>query len=225
VRISKFKEDLKNKGYTFIPELKYNRKTKLNLPNLKSTHSENTAEHLKYIQEKKIKEKIVPELLKIAQSITKAKLNSNDLYCITKVIRPMEKSVSDTGHFDSHIFTLVTPVRIPKSNSLHHKGQLVLFNNIRQDPLNELVNFFQKLFFYIFFSSPRGIKKLKLKKNYIEFDFKDYIPLLFLGRQCFHSSNHFLSKFNDQHILFITHFFDPSPKFSIGRINRFLRDR
>jgi hypothetical protein len=221
----KFEEDLKRKGYAFIPELKFNRKIKLNIPNLKHTHMESTAEHLKYIQEKKIKEKVVPKLLKIAENITKTKLSSNDLYCITKIIRPMEKSISDTGHFDSHIFTLVTPVRIPKSNSPYYKGQLVVFNNIRKDPVNEIVNFLQKLFFYIFFSSPNGIKKLKTREKYIEFDFNDYVPLLFLGRTCFHSSNHFVSKSNDQHILFITHFFDPSPKFSIGRINRFLRNR
>ena len=42
------------------------------------------------------------------------------------------------AHFDSHLFTLVLPLKIPLSQDLGKSGELVYFPNIRVAPKNEI---------------------------------------------------------------------------------------
>jgi hypothetical protein len=214
------------RGFAFAPELKFEPSlVDLNilLGEKKRTHIQDSKLHLKYL--KKVEKFIVPELLKKIPIHLKKNIKENDLYKITKIIKPYEMSLSDRAHFDSHLFTLITPINIPKSTSKTNRGQLVVFNKLRQEPINEVINLFGKLYYFIFYSSPRNLQKLFNKKNYIELDFYDMVPVIFLGRQCFHCSMPFESNNNQSHVLLITHFFDPSPFWSIGNINRYIRNR
>jgi hypothetical protein len=213
-------------GYAFAPQLKFKPSLfELNelLSGNKRTHIQDSQLHLKYL--KKIDKFILPELIKKAQKNLRRNIKENDLYRITKIVKPYEISESDRAHFDSHLFTLITPINIPKSISKINRGQLVVFNKLRQEPTNEIFNFLEKLYYFIFYSSPHKLQKLSNTKKYVELDFYDMVPVIFLGRQCFHYSMPFESNDNESHILLITHFFDPSPFWSIGHINRYIRNR
>ena len=221
-------EALLVKGYAFLPSLKLESKNfkKFNLDKYNNkTHIKNTEYHKFYLKQHSIKNILIPELVKKANQMCQKNINSDDLYCITKIIKPYQISDSDKPHFDSHLFTLVTPVEIPKSNSKSFFGQLGLFVKIRQEPKNELINFLSKLYFFIFFRSQRKLNELKEKNYFVELGFEDMIPVIFLGRQCYHYSLPFYSTQSKKHILLITHFFDPGPKWGIGNINRYLRNR
>lgn len=221
-------EVLLDKGFAFFPNLKLNGKNfkKFNLDKYRNrTHIKDTELHKAYLKQHNIKKILIPELVKKANQLCKKKINSNDLYCITKIIKPYQISESDKPHFDSHLFTLVTPVEIPKSNSKEYYGQLGLFIKIRQEPKNELINFLSKLYFFIFHKSQKKLNKLKDKNYFVELGFEDMVPAIFLGRQCYHYSLPIYSSQSKKHILLITHFFDPSPKWGIGNINRYLRNR
>lgn len=224
--IKKVLEECLNNGYSFAPCLKFNF-TKSDIKNLlnssKYSHNQNTNLHLYYL--KKIRPFLFPELIRHAEKVSGKKITYVDFYAITKIAKPNQTSVSDRGHFDSHLFTLVTPVKIPKSNFKSKRGQLTVFNKIRDAPSNELINFLTKMYFYLFYSSSKKICRLYEKFTPIEFDFYDMNPLIFLGRQNFHFSNPFTSEKDESHILLITHFFDPSPIWGIGSVNRFLRKR
>ncbi len=213
-------------GYAFVPQLKF-KPTFYELNQLlaekKRTHIQDSPLHLKYF--KKIEKFIIPELLKKVPKHLKKDIKDNNIYRITKIVDPFEISESDRAHFDSHLFTLITPINIPKSSSKINRGQLFVFNKLRQEPKNELFNFFGKLYYFLFYSSPKQIHKLLNKKKYVELDFYDMVPVIFLGRQCLHYSMPFESNGNKSHILLITHFFDPSPLWSISNINRFIRNR
>ena len=215
-----------NNGYSFAPCLKYNftkSEIKSLLNSAKYSHNQNTNLHLYYLS--KIKPLLFPELIRCAEKATGKKITFVDFYAITKIAKLDQTSVSDRGHFDSHLFTLVTPVKIPKVKSKSNRGQLTVFNKIRKEPSNELSNFFTKMYFYLFYSSRENIYKLYKKFTPLEFDFHDMKPLLFLGRQNFHFSSPFKSRKGESHILLITHFLDPSPIWGIGRANRFFRKR
>ena len=213
-------------GYAFAPQLKF-KPTSFQLNQLLSgkrkTHIQDSQLHLKYL--KKIEKFILPELIKKVPKHLKKNVRKNDLYNITKIVRPYEISESDRSHFDSHLFTLITPINIPKSSSKVNRGQLVVFQKLRKEPMNELFNLLGKLYYFIFYSSPQKLQKLFDTKNYIELDFYDMVPVIFLGRQCFHYSMPFESNNNECHILLITHFFDPSPFWSVGNVNRYIRNR
>jgi hypothetical protein len=213
-------------GYAFAPQLKFKpRAFELNqlLSGNKRTHIQDSQLHLKYL--KKIVKFILPELIKKVPKHLKKNVKEKDLYSITKIVKPHEISESDRAHFDSHLFTLITPINIPKSTSKINRGQLIVFSKLRQEPKNEIFNFLGKLYYFIFYSSHHKLQKLFDTKKYVELDFYDMVPVIFLGRQCFHYSMPFESNSNESHILLITHFFDPSPFWSIGNINRYIRNR
>jgi hypothetical protein len=215
-------------GYAFLPELKFEVDDIMVLELLKSrqgTHVENSLIHLHYLDDLGVKNALVPELLRIIPSTLHGEVDPQDLYCITKIVNPGEASDSDRAHFDSHLFTLVTPIRIPKSISKDRRGQLIVFSKLRAEPKSEFFNFFEKLYYFFFYSSSRNLKKLASKFPFVEFDFYDLVPVIFLGRQCFHSSVPFEGAEKNCHILLITHFFDPSPSWGVGRVNRFIRNR
>jgi hypothetical protein len=221
-------EVLLNQGYAFFPSLKLESKNfkKFNLDKYNNrTHIKDTELHKSYLEQHNIKNILIPELIKKANQLFEKNINPNDLYCITKIIKPYQISDSDKPHFDSHLFTLVTPVEIPKSNSKKYFGQLRLFIKIRQEPKNEFINFLLKLYFFVFFRSQKKLNKLKEKNYFVELGFEDMIPVIFLGRQCYHHSVPFYSMQPKKHILLITHFFDPGPKWGVGSINRYLRNR
>jgi len=155
---------------------------------------------------------------------TNHNLNNPDFYNICRVVFSSDDKESFRAHFDSHTFTVVSPIQIPmfEENQLM-QGQLILFPNLRKEPKNEMINFIQKVLFKIF-ANKIGFFVLKQFFHYEIFDFKDRTPILFLGRRSLHFNMPF-KKSNKPRITLLTHVYDPSGKSSIGSVLRHMRNR
>ena len=70
------------------------------------------------------------------------------------------------AHFDSHLFTMVLPLKIPETTQDGTAGDLIYFPNARKVPTNEISNFFGKAY-YKRFASKEGIENFPqtIKKN------------------------------------------------------------
>ncbi len=147
----------------------------------------------------------------------------DDIYTISRIVYSFDNLESYRGHFDSHIFTLVTPVVIPNAND-RESGQLIVFPKIRKEPSNELSNILGKLKFKLLYANKKGFKNLMKKNTYEEFDFTNLNPVLFLGRQSFHGNRSFAKAPDGIRVTLLTHFFDPNSK-GIGNLLRKLRNR
>ena len=168
--------------------------------------------------------KITNQLSEIAFSKFNIKVDKTDVYKILRVVQSSNIKESYRMHFDSHLFTLVTPVVIPKISS-SESGQLITFPNLRVEPISNIYNFVSKLFYKFFFQGKKNIIKLSKTNKTVEFDFYDNVPILFLGRSTLHGSRGFDKIPEGIRITMLTHFFDPSPKYGIGNLIRLIRNR
>jgi hypothetical protein len=128
------------------------------------------------------------------------------------------------AHFDSHIFTLVLPIKIPKPMNGGSAGELIYFPNTRRFPKTEASNFIGKLY-HKRFASKEGIEKFSLKKKMLTDNFNDYCPLLFVGNTTLHTNKQVTSDCSSYRLTCLSHFFDPSPKYGVGSILRMIRPR
>lgn len=223
------KNDLYNNGWIKIPDLilsdderKFLYK-KILETNTNKIYSESTSAHNDFIEMKSIESTFLPVLHKLA--IEKGfDIDINDTYYVTRVVNPNEPHEFYKAHFDSHLFTLVTPINIPNTNEEEGNGELVIFPKIRKEPKFEIINIFQKII-YKSFANERGIKYLSKKNKNLIFDFKDNMPVLFLGRTTLHFNLPVENKSGQKRVTLLTHFFDPSSKLGIGPFLRKLRNR
>lgn len=214
--------DLLNNGFTKLPQLVFG---DIDLNNERvgdKTYNENSKVSQDFLNSFHFDELKV-QLAKVALESMKIKVEKDDIYSITRSLKSYDNLESYRGHFDSHIFTIVTPVKIPETNS-EESGQLVIFPKIRKSPKNEFINFYQKLKYKMMYGKAKGYKNLMKKNNYVEFDFKDMSSVIFLGRQCFHGNRSFAKAPNGERITILTHFFDPNKK-GIGSLLRKIRNR
>jgi hypothetical protein len=215
------------KGYTSLPQIKNESISDEEIDGLVASkdkiYTSGTEFHKKYIIKNNIYTKLKLDLRDIAVKYLKKNINFDDTYEITRITKGSQVSESYLGHFDSHLFTLVTPVVIPRINS-EESGQLIVFPKIRKEPRNELINIIGKIFYKKYHSKEKFVE-LMSTKEYVEFDFKDETPMLFLGRVTLHGNRGFEKDMTSHRITLLTHFFDPSPKYGIGNILRILRSR
>lgn len=214
--------DLLNNGFAKLPQLAFG---DINLNDEKigdKTYNENSKLSQDFLKSFNFDELKV-QLAKVVIESMNIKVEKDDIYSITRFLKSYDNLESYRGHFDSHIFTIVTPVKIPKTNS-QESGQLIVFPKIRKNPKNEFINFYEKLRYKLLFGKVKGYKKLMKKNNYVEFDFKDLNSVIFLGRQCFHGNRSFAKAPDGERITILTHFFDPNKK-GIGSILRKIRKR
>ena len=221
------KNKLLSNGWVLLPELRLTDQENNEIINEASTlkdvkvYEESTPLHNKLYHFRNLDTILKPKLIEIAKDMGYA-VNKNDVYCITRMVKSSNPKEMYKAHFDSHLFTLVTPIKIPSSKGSSENGELIIYPRIRNEPKSELQNFTQKLF-YKYFANKKGIKKINSKNAYKEFNFKDRVPLLFLGRQTLHYNKPFDS--DEYRITLLTHFFDPSSKYGIGNILRKIRNR
>jgi hypothetical protein len=211
-------------GYCSLPEFSIKSNKNFESKFKHFTYKENTQEHIDYLERSGISSNLKPILEEVASNILGYSFNPNDLYLITRSVSELQASEAYRGHFDSHIFTLVTPISIPHEANDIDSGELILFNNFRKEPTNEISNVLQKIK-YKKYSSKASIRELQEKYSHQVIDFADGSPVLFLGRRSFHCNKPFRSKSGENRITMLTHFYDPSPTISIGGLNRFLRKR
>tara|TARA_Y100000766_G_C18911372_1_gene608515 strand:- start:1519 stop:2208 length:690 start_codon:yes stop_codon:yes gene_type:complete len=219
-------EYLIENGYVELPQLKYSLSVE-EINKIKNNSDKifvsNSDYNKKYNEALKIDTQLRDELSNLCINYFKIHPDINDIYTNVRVLRSFTNTESYRGHFDSHIFTLVTPICMPKIDD-SEAGQLIVFPKIRKEPKSELSNFLGKLKFYLY-RNENGFKNLLKNKKFIEFDFKNLNPILFLGRQSFHGNRSFSKNPEGIRITFLTHFFDPSPKYGIGNILRIIRNR
>jgi hypothetical protein len=221
------KDNLLNNGFTSLPQIKNRSISDEEFQNLieskDKVYTSGTEFHQKYIDENNIYSELKHDLKSIAKKYYKKNYKYDDTYEITRITKGSQKSESYLGHFDSHLFTLVTPIVIPNTN-YSESGQLIVFPKIRKEPKNELTNIIGKILYKRYHSKDSFTKLMKYKK-YNEFDFKDKVPVLFLGRVSLHGNRGFREEMENYRITLLTHFFDPSPKYGIGNILRAIRSR
>ena len=214
--------DLLINGYAILPQLVFG---DINFNKEKigdNTYNENSKVSQDFLNSFNFDELKV-QLAKVAIESINIKVEKNDTYSITRFLKSYDNLESYRGHFDSHVFSIVTPVKIPKTNS-QESGQLIVFPKIRKNPKNEFINFYEKLKYKLLYGKVKGYKQLMKKNNFVEFDFKDMNSVIFLGRQCFHGNRSFAKAPSGERITILTHFFDPNKK-GIGSILRKIRNR
>lgn len=221
-------EQLNEKGYVKLPSLNFcdldNFSNKISSEMGSLTFKELCSAHKNFLELLQIEKYLSPKLYAIAKDKYKFTGDLHDQYHIARKVDPGNSKEQYRAHFDSHLFTMVLPIKIP--NSLDNKtiGELIYFANIRNMPKNELTNFMGKVFFKKN-SSKKGLEILAKKYNQKVDDFKNYQPLLFLGKTTLHTNLPVSYDCNSYRLTLLAHFFDDSPKYGIGKILRYLRNR
>ena len=189
------------------------------------TFKELSFNHKKFLDEIKINKYLTPKLLNIAQKKFDYKGNISNQYHIARKVEPGNIKEMYRAHFDSHIFTLVLPIKIPDTKEEEKNcGELVYLPNIRSNPKNEISNIIGKAYFKRY-ASKRGLERLsKNHKKKIE-NFKNYQPLIFFGKTTLHTNYPVSSSCVNYRLTLLAHFFDDSPKYGVGSFLRFLRNR
>ena len=218
--------ELFENGYVELPQLAYKGSLK-NFKNLtkdlNKTYNSNTDFHNEYLLKHNIKTELRDKLFEFSKKHLGIQPDKDDIYTISRIVYSFDNLESYRGHFDSHIFTLVTPVIIPNAND-RESGQLIVFPKIRNEPTGELSNILGKLKFKLLYANKNGFKTLMSKNTFQEFDFTNLNPVLFLGRQSFHGNRSFAKAPDGIRVTLLTHFFDPSSN-GIGSVLRKLRNR
>ena len=109
------------------------------------SYGENLPANINFLNEVGIIDCLVPKLAQLAQSHFNKKISKSDIYNVCRLVRPGDSSEGYRGHFDSHLFTLVTPINIPDFKSVQNGGQLHFYPNGRKHTNSELRNVFDKI--------------------------------------------------------------------------------
>jgi len=184
-----------------------------------------SSEHKIFLDKILLDKCLAPKLLQLAREKFKYKGSISNQYHVARMVTNENKNEGYRAHFDSHIFTLVIPINIPKYESEYAPtGELIFFPKIRKFTNNEFVNFIGKLWFYRY-ASKKGIDKLSMKHTMYTNNFEDYRPLLFLGKSVFHTNAIISDKMSSHRLTLLAHYFDSSPKYGIGNLLRIIRNR
>jgi hypothetical protein len=178
--------------------------------------------HKKFLDELKFHKYLTPKLYKIAKEAFNYKGDLSNQYHIARKVEPGNSKEMFRAHFDSHLFTMVLPIKIPETTKEGTSGELIYFPNARKVPSNEITNFIGKAY-YKKYASKEGIEKFSSTKK-ID-NFKDYQPLLFVGNTTLHTNYPVSLNCSTFRLTLLAHFFDPSPKYGVGSLLRLIRNR
>lgn len=223
-------EELLANGYARLPSIK-----NFDLDNVAKNISEDmqgdtfkelSDSHENFLRDLDITGVLTSKLFKVATEKFNYKGRMNDQYHIARRVEPGNSKEFYRGHFDSHLFTIVLPIKIPdQSNDNKPIGELIFFPFARKQPKNEFINVFQKIWYRLMFSSRKGLNNLS-KKTPMQIElFNDYRPLIFLGNTFFHTNKPVDIGASSYRLTLLAHFFDPSPKYGIGNLLRIFRAR
>ena len=120
--------------------------------------------HKKFLEELEVEKYLTPKLLDIAQNKFNFKGDLSNQYHIARKVEPGNSKEMFRAHFDSHLFTMVLPIKIPEHSENGTAGDLVYFPNTRANPNNEIYNFIGKAY-YKKFASKNGLEKFSHKSK------------------------------------------------------------
>ena len=226
--IDKKLEKLVDSGYVKLPSLR-SFDLDVTAHNISSemgalTFKELCVSHKKFLDELGVEKYLTPKLLDIAKNKYNFKGDLANQYHIARKVEPGNSKEMFRAHFDSHLFTMVLPIKIPEHSQDGTAGDLIYFPNTRANPKNEINNFIGKTY-YKKYASKDGLEKFSLKSKMKVDNFKDYQPLLFIGNTTLHTNYPVSIDCSSYRLTLLAHFFDPSPKIGIGGILRFIRNR
>jgi hypothetical protein len=187
-----------------------------------STFKELGLNHKKFLDEFKFDKYLTPKLHKIAKEAFYYKGDLSNQYHIARKVEPGNSKEMFRAHFDSHLFTMVLPIKIPDTANEGTSGDLIYFPNARKVPGNEITNFIGKAYFKKY-ASKKGMEKFSSTKK-ID-NFRDYQPLLFIGNTTLHTNYPVSLNCSSYRLTLLAHFFDPSPKYGVGGLLRLIRNR
>jgi len=188
------------------------------------TFSELCKSHKAFLKELDLEKYLTPKLYEIASKLFDYKGELSNQYHIARCVEPGNIKEHFRAHFDSHLFTLVLPLKIPLAQKGGTIGDLIYFPNARGRPKNELSNLLGKIT-YKKYASKKGLDFLALNHEKIIDDFQDYCPLLFMGNTTLHTNMQVSPDCSSYRLTLLAHFFDPSPKYGVGSLLRSLRSR
>jgi len=180
--------------------------------------------HKKFLEKLEIHKYLTPKLLEIAKDVFNYKGGFSNQYHVARKVEPGNSKEMFRAHFDSHLFTMVLPIKIPGITSEGSAGELMYFPNARKVPGNEISNFIGKAY-YKKYASKEGLENFSLRSKKKVDNFRDYQPLLFIGNTTLHTNYPVSSSCESYRLTLLAHFFDPSPKYGVGGLLRFIRNR
>ena len=220
------KSDLSMNGFARLPSI-LDQVTELNTYENymdecgETTYSENSHAQINLISELNL-QPLFDELYRSASIFTKKKLRKGDTYYISRYVSPNQVSEGYRGHFDSHLFTLVLPIKIPKILK-KNSGQLLAIPKARKQPNSEMKNIFDKIIWKRH-CSEIGFDRLEKRSGGQEISFEDYRPYIFIGNTTFHG-NRPLEASDSARLSMLCHLFDPNPRYGVGALLRAIRNR
>ena len=81
-----------------------------------------------------IDEYLTPRLHNIAKERFRYKGDVSNQYHIARKVEPGNAKEMYRAHFDSHLFTMVLPLKIPESAQDETAGDLILFSKCQKSP-------------------------------------------------------------------------------------------
>ena len=133
--------------------------------------------HKKFLDDFEVHKYLTPKLHKIAEEVFNFKGDLSNQYHVARKVEPGNSKEMFRAHFDSHIFTMVLPIKIPETSNNGTAGDLIYFPNARKFPGNEVTNFIGKAY-YKRYASKEGMEKFSSNSSRKIDDFRDYQPLL-----------------------------------------------
>ena len=189
-----------------------------------ATFAELCSSHKMFLEQLDFENILAPKLYEIAKNALGYKGEISNQYHIARRVDPGNSKEMYRAHFDSHLFTIVLPIKIPEAKDNGTVGDLIYFPNARKSPINEISNAIGKAS-HKRFASKEGIEKFAKTHNQITDNFSDYSPLLFIGNTTLHTNKQVSQDCSTYRLTLLAHFFDPSPKYSVGGMLRKLRNR
>ena len=221
-------ESLLNEGFVKLPSLRM-----LNLEHIASNISDEMGSltfkelglcHKNFLDELAIEKYLTPKLHKIASEVFSYKGDDSNQYHVARKVEPGNATEMFRAHFDSHLFTMVLPIKIPETSNNGTAGDLIYFPYARKVPGNEITNFVGKAY-YKRYASKEGMEKFSSNSSKKVDDFRDYQPLLFVGNTTLHTNYPVSPDCSSYRLTLLAHFFDPSPKYGVGGLLRLIRNR
>ena len=188
------------------------------------TFTELCPSHKLFLRELDFDNTLTPKLFEIAKNALGYKGEISNQYHIARRVDPGNSKEMFRAHFDSHLFTMVLPIKIPVAQDGGTVGDLIYFPNARKSPKSEISNAFGKVS-HKRFASKEGLEVFAKSHNQITDDFSDYSPLLFVGNTTLHTNKQVSRDCSSYRLTLLAHFFDPSPKYGVGGMLRMLRNR
>ena len=189
-----------------------------------ATFSSLVGSHREFLSVLSVERYLVPKLYEIARDRFGFKGDISDQYHIARRVEAGNQQESYRAHFDSHLFTLVIPLKIPEATFNGSQGELIYLPNARKMPKSEFINIGEKLYWKKF-ANKKGVRELQANAAVRTANFLDYRPLLFVGNTTFHVNKPVSSGCSDYRLTLLSHFFDPSTSYGIGALLRKIRRR